>query len=66
MGGLEWDSKKSGYFSPSLCLMQLALAASVSLLWLELGEIVPAVDLLFIEQLQLLDSGTSSLPHSPT
>lgn len=45
--------------------MQSALAASASLLWLELGEIASAMDLLPIEQLQLLDSGTSSLPCSP-
>ena len=32
---------------------------------LELGEIASAMDLLPIEQLQLLDSGTSSLPCSP-
>lgn len=65
MGDLGWKNKKSGHFFPSLCLMHLALAASASLPWLELGKTAPAVDLLPIEQLQLLDSGTSSLPCSP-
>ena len=65
MGDLRWENKKSGHFPPSLCLMQLSLASSASLPWLELGETAPAVHLLPIEQLQLLDSGTSSLPCSP-